>query len=228
MTVEKPRESSEEKAYQSIIKLIINQQYPPGTPLTETQVADEVGMSRTPVRNALRRLIANGFLDSTFNKSPRVPSVSGEDLRALFDLRLMLEPEAAYLAGQKATPEHKFFFDDLIAREREGYFQGDSDLYKINEKIHFGIAALSGNVYLERAIHPTFWRSELYVFFFDNLYTGRHNRARLKDPEKSMSHKAHRKLILAIFENDADAAKEIMTTHILDTQKGLTANAHYI
>ncbi len=227
MTALKHKESSEEKAYQSIIKLIINQQYPPGTPLTETQVSEQVGMSRTPVRNALRRLIADGFLDSTFNKSPRVPNVSSDDLQALFDLRLMLEPKAAYLAAQNATADREKDFQNLIEKEREGYLQEDPDLYKINEKIHFGIAGLSGNVYLERAIRPIFWRSELYVFFFDNLYMGRLNRSRLKDPDKSISHKAHRELIRAIFENDPETAKEMMTAHILSTKKGLTANANY-
>jgi DNA-binding GntR family transcriptional regulator len=227
MTGRKIKGSAEEKAYQSIIGLIINQQYPPGTPLPETQVSEEIGMSRTPVRNALRRLIADGFLDSSFNRSARVPSLSSKDLQSLFDLRLLLEPKAAYEAAANVSAHQKDVFDQLIVKEKEGYYQRDPDLYKINEQIHFGIAALSENVYLERAIKPVFWRSELYVFFFDNLYMGNDPKSRLRDPEKSISHKAHCLLIEAIFQNDSQKAEKVMREHILSTKKGLTNNANY-
>ncbi len=227
MVDRKNKKSAEEKAYQSIIRLIINQKYPPGTPLAEIQVSKEIGMSRTPVRNALRRLIADGFLDSSFNKSVRVPRLSSKDLQSLFDLRLLLEPKAAYEAAANANARQKDEFDQLIAKEKEGYYQGDPSLHKINEHIHFGIAALSGNIYLERAIKPLFWRSELYVFFFDSFYIGNDRKSLLRDPEKSVSHIEHRLLIDAIFQNNSQKAEEIMQKHILSTKKMLTTNASF-
>ena len=220
-------ESAEEKAYQSIIRLIINQQYPPGTPLIEAQICEEIGMSRTPIRNALRRLIADGFLDSSFNKSVRVPSLSRKDLQALFDLRLLLETKTAYEAAVNAKDHQKEEFDQLIVKEKEGYYLGDPYLYKINEQIHFGIAALSDNIYLQRAIRPLFWRSELYVFFFDSFYIGNDQKSLLRDPDKSVSHLEHQMLVEAIFQNKPQEAKDIMRKHILSTKTMLTTNASF-
>ena len=219
------RESAEERAYQSIIRLIINQQYPPGALLIEAQISKEIDMSRTPIRNALRRLCSDGFLDSSFNKSVRVPSLSSKDLQTLFELRLLLETKAAFEAAVNAKPHQKEEFDQIILKEKEGYYQGDPYLYKINEQIHFGIAALSQNIYLARAIKPLFWRSELYVFFFDSFYIGNEQKNLLRDPEKSVSHSEHCMLVDAIFQNDSKKAEEIMRQHILSTKTMLTTNA---
>lgn len=219
--------SAEDKAYKAIIRQILDQKYPPGSSLVEAQLAEDLGMSRTPIRNALRRLTTDGFLENPFNRSCRVPKLSRRDLEKLFDLRLCLETKAACDAALNAPEERREEFEKLIAEEREGYYTGNKDLYEINQQIHFGIAALSGNIYLEGAIKPLFWRSELYVFFFDTFYVSNEKKPLLRDPDKSRSHKEHKALVDAIFRHSAVEAAEIMKLHILSTKSMLTTNAGF-
>lgn len=219
--------SAEDKAYKAIIRLILAQKYPPGSSLVEAQLAEDLGMSRTPIRSALRRLTTDGFLENPFNRSCVVPRLSRKDLEKLFDLRLLLESKAACEAALNAPESSRGEFEQLIAKEREGYYTGDQDLYEINQQIHFGIAALSENIYLEGAIKPLFWRSELYVFFFDTFYVSNEKKPLLRDPDKSRSHKEHKALVDAIFRRSPAEAQEIMKAHILSTKGMLTTNAGF-
>ena len=85
-------QSAEETAYNEIINMIIMHQYPPGSAVVESQIAEKLCMSRTPVRNALKRLISDGLLDCTLNKGCSVPNLSRRDLDCLFDFRSLVEP----------------------------------------------------------------------------------------------------------------------------------------
>lgn len=219
--------SAEDKAYKAIIRLILEQKYPPGSSLVEVQLAEDLGMSRTPIRSALRRLTTDGFLENPFNKSCRVPKISRKDLENLFNLRLLMESHAAHEAAINASDERREEFEQLIAKERESYYSGDKNIYEINQQIHFGIANLSDNPYLEGAIKPLFWRSELYVFFFDTFYVSNERKPLLRDPDKSSSHREHKELIRAIFSRAPEEAREIMKTHILSTRTMLTTNASF-
>ena len=219
--------AAEDKAYKAIIRLILEQKYPPGSSLIEAQLAKDLGMSRTPIRSALRRLTTDGFLENPFNRSCRIPRISRDDLEKLFGLRLLLESYAAHEAALNAPMDRKEEFERLIEKERTGYYAGDKNLYEINQEIHFGIASLSENPYLEGAIKPLFWRSELYVFFFDTFYVGNERKPLLRDPDKSSSHKEHQELIYAIFNRSPDDAKKIMKKHILSTRKMLITNANF-
>jgi DNA-binding GntR family transcriptional regulator len=220
-------QSAEDKAYKAIIRLILEQKYPPGSSLVEAQLAEELDMSRTPIRSALRRLTTDGFLENPFNRSCRVPSVSRKDLEKLFDLRLLLEVKAASEAALNADESRKEEFEQLIALEREEYYTGDMDIYVINQQIHFGIANLSDNIYLEGAMKPLFWRSELYVFFLDTFYVSTDKKPLLRDPDKSRSHNEHKSLIEAIFSHSHKDAALIMKSHILSTKNMLTTNASF-
>ncbi len=220
-------QSAEEKAYKAIIRLILEQKYPPGASLVEAQLAEDLGMSRTPIRNALRRLISDGFLENPFNRSCRVPFLSRKDLEKLFDLRLLIESKAAYEAALHAKESLRAQFEQLIDRERDAYYKGDQELYEINRQIHLGIAALSENTYINGVIKPLFWRSEIYILFFDTFYVGNESKPLLRDPEKSKSHQEHRALVDAIFRGAPAEAQEIMRAHILSTQNMLTTNASF-
>lgn len=219
--------SAEEKAYKAIIRLILEQKYPPGSSLVEAQLAKDLEMSRTPIRSALRRLTTDGFLENPFNRSCRIPQISRKDLEKLFNLRIILECHAAHEAALNATKERHEEFKELIEKERKGYYVGDRDLYEINQQIHFGIASLSENPYLEGAIKPLFWRSELYVFFFDTFYVGNEKKPLLRDPDKSSSHREHKALVDAIFQQSPEEAQCIMKKHILSTREMLTKNASF-
>lgn len=216
--------SAEERAHKEIVNLILSQKYAPGDRLVEAELAQELGLSRTPVRNALRKLIAEGLLESQNNRSCTIPKITPADMEALFSVRVTLEGRAAAAAAKLATGADIDQLRGLIALERKLYAEGSKDLYtEVNEKIHLGIAKLSRNEYLERFIRQTFWRAELYIFFFDRFYmrpVG--SDAPLRDPDKSQSCREHARLVEAIAAQDSPLAESVMREHIQSTYQTIT------
>ena len=213
--------STEDKAYHEIIQRIISQKYPPGTSIIESQLAEELGMSRTPIRNALRYLVANGLLENPTNRSCVVPSISREDLDNVFDLRFMIEPKCAYVAAMNAKESQQSYFTNLLERESLKSTSSSNDIEEINREIHFGIAELTGKRYYRRALSPVFWRCQLYLFFFDTFYsTKKTNSSEIK------TNSEHKSLLSAIFSHEANIARDLMQKHIESTYTMLTSNTY--
>lgn len=93
-----------ERAYQSIRQRIMDGTFAPGAPLREEMLASEIGVSRTPVRDALRRLLADGLVESTRNLGTFVAEITTDDLLEVYELRAMLEGFAARRAALRITP----------------------------------------------------------------------------------------------------------------------------
>ena len=80
-----------ERAYQTIRARIMDGSVPPGAALREEALAAEIGVSRTPVRDALRRLLADGLVESARNRGTFVAEITTDDLLEVYQLRAMLE-----------------------------------------------------------------------------------------------------------------------------------------
>lgn len=100
MTGAKP---AAEMAYESIRAKILSGELEPAARVTETALAKAVGLSRTPVREAMGRLLMEGFLERGTGYSTRVAGVSPEELKPMFDVRVRLESYAAGRAARLAT-----------------------------------------------------------------------------------------------------------------------------
>src|SRR5947208_1421868 len=83
---------------------ILNGEYAPGERLGEMDLADKLGLSRTPVREALRRLAAEGLVDVTTNKGAKVVDYPKGDLDHIFQIRAHVEGLAARAAAESASP----------------------------------------------------------------------------------------------------------------------------
>ncbi len=86
---------AEDKAYQGILNLILSKRFHPGDRLIENELAEELGLSRTPIRNALKRLAALGLLDSRSNKGCYVPRLDPQDMFEIFESIRLIESYAA-------------------------------------------------------------------------------------------------------------------------------------
>ena len=95
---------SVDKAYAAIRQAIADQHFQPGERLTEERLAEQIGVSRTPVREALRRLSADGILELLPNLGARLPSWSMDELDEIFGLRQVLEAYGAELAAVRISP----------------------------------------------------------------------------------------------------------------------------
>ncbi|WP_052401952.1 GntR family transcriptional regulator [Muricoccus aerilatus] len=105
-----------ERAYQVIRDRILRGGFAPGAPLREEMLASEIGVSRTPVRDALRRLLADGLVESTRNQGSFVANLRPEELADEFELRALLEGHAARKAATRITPEELAEMEALAER----------------------------------------------------------------------------------------------------------------
>ncbi len=137
--------SSEENAYQAIIEMIIMHRYPPGANVVESQIAEQLKMSRTPVRSALKRLVSDGLLESTLNKGCSVPMLSRRDLDRLFRYRHSIEPACAREAAQFYRQEFKERIEELIAEEDLYVRENPWGLHVVNEKMHNLVVEIADN-----------------------------------------------------------------------------------
>jgi len=94
-----------EFAYDTMRKRILSGQYEPGTQLKEERLAEELGMSRTPIRAALKKLSDDKLVSVEANRGVFVAGWTRWDIEEMFSLRALLEPHAARLAAERATED---------------------------------------------------------------------------------------------------------------------------
>jgi len=110
----KPRRAAD-LAYETLRDLVIGASLPGGARLTESQLAEQLGLSRTPVREAIRRLISEGLLRRAPGEGLRVVGFSAEEIDQIFHIRLMLETYAARRAAVHATADELAAMQALLA-----------------------------------------------------------------------------------------------------------------
>lgn len=190
----------------------------PGNILYETTLAQELGLSRTPVREALSRFVAEGLLENLAGtRGYRIPDLSVEDMQQVFQAREVLESSAAALAAETAR---KSEVDELSAiHEREILFSGQEnrrEYCRANVDFHFAVLRIGGNRYLERAYRPVFWRSTLYVNYLAEFHPLTEEELRAEIGHNSPSE--HAALIRAIARRAPKAAAKAAADHIRSTR----------
>jgi DNA-binding GntR family transcriptional regulator len=93
-----------DRAYSALRDDIVSWRLAPGTPLSEIELAERLGVSRTPLRSALARLALEGLVDTSRGRTGVVPDVSARSVAELFELREALETHAARLAARRRDP----------------------------------------------------------------------------------------------------------------------------
>lgn len=212
------KQTAEERAYAQIIRLILSGQYKPGDFLLEVELAPRLGMSRTPVSRALGRLVAEDFLSRMPKKGCFIPFPSAEDAEAVFSARMAVEGQAAASAALKASDQEVRKLKRIVRLDEEAVARGSKETYaEINEKFHLGIARASRNPYLEKWCVNSFWRSNIYVFYFDSFYRAA---GRQDIPEQSTPGQ-HAAILDAIEAKRPEEAASLMRSHIRHTYEGL-------
>lgn len=210
--------NAEAIAYETIIEMILSRTYAPGDRLVETELAESLGLSRTPIRNVLRQLVAEGLLEARDNKGCYIPQLSPEDMASVFKTRAFLEGRAAMEAAYCRTDGDVELLKSLLAEEKERYSEDKRKEYAaVNNKFHLLLAKLSRNAYLERFVKQVFWRSGLYIFYFDLFYVPPTPIELPRDPSKSISCTEHEQIVRAIAVGDGALAENVMRNHIYTT-----------
>jgi len=177
----------------------------PGMKLSEDEVGEIFGVSRTVVRQALRAMAHGGLVTIERNRGAFVAKPSVKEAREVFEARALLEPQTARAAAERATPQDVARLEDHIAREHEALANDEAgQALKLSGVFHVEIARIADQHTIEAFIRQLVSRSSLVIA----LYWQRRNAL-------CESH-AHHALLDAFRRNDPDTAEELMKGHLLD------------
>jgi DNA-binding GntR family transcriptional regulator len=196
-----------EAAYGVIRAGILSGEFARGQRLREEELAERVGVSRTPVREALRRLDAEGLIDFTPNRGARVTAWSERELEDLYEARALLEGYGARLAATRITPEeldHLAQVADKMAMLAEADPTPADELTTLNGDFHRGIVLASRNSHLDSLVRGLMDVPLIYRTF--QRYSPERMRA-------SQFH--HNELVDALRAGDGEWAESVMRAHIL-------------
>lgn len=196
-----------ETAYAIIREAVISGRFARGDRLREEQLALLAGVSRTPVREALRRLDSEGLVDFTPNRGARVTAWSKQELHELYEMRAMLESYGARLAAERITEIELESLASLAKRmellSRQGAASAD-ELTILNGDFHRIIVETSRNAQLDSLV-----RGMMDVTLITRTFQ-RYSQARMT---ASTAH--HNELVEAFRAGDGAWAEAVMRTHIL-------------
>ena len=203
-------------AYTALRAAILRGDYRFGVRLGEVELAKALGTSRTPVREALRLLSADGLVTVLPNKGARVASWSAQDLDEIYELRALLEGFAARTAAERAEASVLDRLDDLCEEmqriSRPGHERDLNKLTELNADFHRAILVASGNKRLEGLI-DTLVQVPLVMRTF----------SRYSEEDLERSQKQHVELVLALRHGDRMWAESVMRAHILSARRVLVA-----
>lgn len=191
--------------YQEVAELlrqrIFNRELEPGSWIDELKIAEEFGISRTPLREALKVLAAEGLVTMKVRRGAYVTEVSEQDMTDVYHLLSLLESDAAGVVASCATAEQ---LQDLqILHNKLEAAVGDCDLFfEINEQFHMRLLALANNR----------WRNQVVADLRKVMKLNRHN-SLLKSGRLQESLAEHRAIMAALLARNAQASVERMREH---------------
>jgi DNA-binding GntR family transcriptional regulator len=205
------------RAHSIIREAIVSGRYPAGHRLVEDDLATLTGVSRTPVREALNLLRAEGLVDGEARRGARVAGWTGQDLDEIYGLRALLEGYGARLAARKIGADELAHLDDLCTRMEAALDSGGPDaideIAERNNELHAAIFQATGN---RRLIASLASIVEVpLVHRAMEQYAHTHLRRSLDD---------HREIVAALRHGDGELAEALMRTHILAARAALAAS----
>ena len=187
----------------------------PGARLIESEIGDTLAVSRTPLREALSALKAEGIVQNDAD-GLRIRQLDWRDIHNLYDMRITLESMAAKLAAMRASKAEKAVIDNITQTEQQ-LIQEQAEAIRLarqNADFHHAILKAAQNSFLEEALAKL---SRLLILLGSTAYT-------LPDRVAQIAHE-HRAINAAIQKNNADEAEAAMRIHL---ENALSARLHLL
>lgn len=196
---------------EAIREAIMNGSLQPRERLMEIQLAEELGVSRTPVREALRKLELEGFIVMVPRKGAYVSDLSMKDIADVFEIRAALEGLAAALAAERITEDELETMERLLVEKGDAIHKEDIDkLVEVDTKFHEAMYKASRNERLSSIISNL--REQIQRFRLTSLSVpGR----------KQDSLEEHRNILEAIQASDVQLARQLAQEHIENAENVL-------
>ena len=192
-----------DQVFEKLENDIIQGVYPRGEILTELKLVDQLGVSRTPIREALRRLEQERLIEDT-GKGSRVVGITEEDLEDIMNIRQRIEGLAAYYATKNMTPEGLEELTHIVDLQEFYFAKEDAEqLRKVDEQFHDMICYLSKRTVIMDTLLPL------------HRKTRRYRRISMEDWSRTVNtRKEHKAIFDAIVSGDAELAESLTAKHI--------------
>jgi DNA-binding GntR family transcriptional regulator len=195
--------SQSELAYLRILERIVSLDMAPGSVVNEARLRDELGIGRTPIREALQRLARENLVRSIPHRGTFVTEVNITDLARITEVRVVLESHAARLAAEKLAGADRDTVEELLELLGRGYVTDQRDLMQLDRQIHRAIYHASRNPFLEATLERYFNLSlRLWYLVLD------------RDVRLRQAVDEHVELLRAILAGDGELAETIMRKHV--------------
>lgn len=205
-----------DQVFEKLEQDIITGVYPQGELLTELKLVEQLGVSRTPIREALRRLEQERLIAES-GKGSIVLGITIEDLIDIMDIRLRIEGLAAYYAAQNLTEESLAELRQISELQDFYYTKQDVDrLRQMDDRFHDAIYTLSGRTVIRDTLQPL------------HRKTQRYRKISIEDTERlAHSVKEHKEIFNAIVAKDGDLAAKLITQHIEKAKANMIARCYH-
>jgi DNA-binding GntR family transcriptional regulator len=210
MTIKLNRSPLYEKAYEAVLGMILGGRLQPGQRVTENWLAELLGVSSTPVREAMRKLEHDGLLESEGNTF-RVVVLSAEDIEHLYACREALEALAIEAAVERLDEADLEELEAILeAAERAAEREDFLELVQIHTRFHNTFIRATGNRWLESTLN--FVRRPLLLYRIQ-VYLEKLELQRILDD--------HRALFQAVKQRDSKAALDLLCRHMRSDCEGM-------
>lgn len=201
-----------DQVFEKLENDIVHGVYPIGEIITELKLAEQLGVSRTPIREALRRLEQESLIKDV-GKGSIVLGITEENLMDIMDIRILVEPLASYYAARNRTEEEIKELQDIL--DLQEFYAAKHDIERMRQEdefFHDAICRLSGRTVISETLLPL------------HRKTRRYRRIYIENDERRASIlKEHHSIYQAIAAGDADLAAELTAQHVKQAKKNMIA-----
>ena len=190
-----------EQVAEQLRQRIFQRELEPGSWIDELKIAEQMGISRTPLREAIKVLAAEGLVTMKVRRGAYVTEMSDKDLRDVYHLLALLESDAAAVVAERATVQQLQALQTLH-EELERSVQDRDQFFAVNERFHMQLLALADNR----------WRDQLVADLRKVMKLNRHN-SLLKQGRIAESLQEHRTIMQALHARQPETARQALQAH---------------
>lgn len=206
-------ETLPDRAYEYIKARIFNMTYRPGEPLSEVRLAEELGISRTPVREALRRLTTEGLVLSAPGRGRVVYTLSLRDIDSIFDVKECLESMVAMRAAENCTAAAAGQLGEIVARLEAAAEAGHlEDWLEADAEFHGTLFEMAGNQRAQQIVQSLNEQWHRLRLGFVAL-----------EGRMAVSVQEHKRIAESVQQGNAEAAARAMREHLTNLRGALTS-----
>jgi DNA-binding GntR family transcriptional regulator len=201
-----------EEVHERVLEMIAIGELAPNGRLHQGHLAEQLGVSRTPVREALLRLEREGLVDTQPGRGMFVKEVTVNEVREIYELREALEPFGARLACERATSKDVEEIERIQRRHETRYPSDLGKAFRSNYELHTSLVRPCGNALLLRVLRNAWHQDAAFRIFA--FYTADRDAVARMVPE-------HRQIVDAFAARDPDKVEELLHVHIRDAFEAL-------